>query len=296
MIHNHTFLRLKKSVKKILCLAIFAVIIFAGERAVYHVTGDFCLSNITYDLPNSSEWNITLTPTEKERIDSILNQRFYFIGKGNQTYTFESQDGKSVIKFFKFGHLKPSWFQQGINASQKKRLEKIFAGYMLAYERDRDNSGMIYIHFNRNHEFQRTITAFDWFGIAHEINLDQVVFVLQEKMIPTKTILVEALEKGDIETAKKRISQLFDLYIAEYHKGIYDRNHDVICNTGYIGNKAIRLDLGKIRMDERMKNHDIYIADLRKVAFDRIDKWMHKYYPQYENEIDDFMKKKLSIL
>ena len=281
--------------KKILQLFFIACLVYTLDRVYYHLTGDFRLANITYPLPYLKEWDVPpLTDTEKENLEGILNQQFSFLGKGNQSYAFESEDKKYVLKFFKFGHLKPSWFQTSTSEAQKKRLKKVFEGYQLASQKDRENCGLLFVHLNPTDFLNKKITVKDWLGFKHEINLDQVVFAIQKKLTPAKTILSEAFNQGNLEKAKLHIRQLFTLYLSEYAKGIYDRDHNVIYNIGYTDSQAMHIDLGKLRYNELMKKSPFYLKDLRKIALERIDKWVHKYYPQFEKEIREFLDAELS--
>ena len=82
-----------------LCLATFGVI-----RLYYNLTDDFRISNISYQMPSRSEYNFELSPAQKQIVDNALAQKYHYIGKGAQVYAFASEEGNTVIKFFKFKH------------------------------------------------------------------------------------------------------------------------------------------------------------------------------------------------
>jgi len=279
-----------KPLKIALYLSLAIAVFFLAERLYYHYTGDFRLANISYEntayQPQTSQ--PSLSKEDKLNLCPILNQSYTFLGKGNQSYAFVSQDGLYVLKFFKFGHIKRSWF---LNAkSQEKRFLKVFAGYQLAYDLDRENTGLLYIHVNKTQGLATVVSLKDKVGFTHAIDLDQVVFVLQKKMTPTNELFTQLLKSGNLTAVKKRISQLFSLYHSEYKKGIYDRDHNLMYNTGFTDNQALRLDVGKLRQDDQMKQPEVYKKDLQKVAFKRIHGWFKKYYPQNLEEITHFMQ------
>src|SRR5205085_10468413 len=95
-------IRLKKWI-----YALFAILIIFGlSRLYYRLTDDFRIANITYDLPFTPPWKVPhLTLDEYKNLEKILSQTFSYIGKGAQCYAFKSEDGKFVLKFFKFKHL-----------------------------------------------------------------------------------------------------------------------------------------------------------------------------------------------
>src|SRR5688572_10653905 len=88
----------------LIILAAFALI-----RGYYFLTDDFRIGNIIYPMDKREEWIFNESTDEEFKISQILNQEYTYIGKGAQCYAFGSQDGKYVLKFFKFKHLKPSY-------------------------------------------------------------------------------------------------------------------------------------------------------------------------------------------
>jgi hypothetical protein len=210
------------------------------------------------------------------------------------------------LKFFKFRHLKPSWssrwlsfipwvgrYEERHGESQSRKLDRIFFGYQLAYERDRENNALIFAHLRLTNHLKQAVDVLDRYGFKHEIQLDNVVFVLQERGEATREVISKLLDGGDVEKAKERFRQILDLYVLEYEKGIWDRDHNVMHNTGFVGEKPIRLDVGRLREDERFKNSDHFKKDLEKVSLSRIDRWLNAYYPSYRESIMNDIKVKL---
>jgi hypothetical protein len=71
------------------------------------------------------------------------------------------------------------------------------------------------------------------------------------------------------------------MYLAEYQRGIVDRDHNVVHNTGFVGMRPIRLDVGRLTLDDEIKNPVVYQKDLDNVIHKRILPWVKKNYPQY---------------
>jgi len=282
-----------------------ALLIFIGVRMYYQLTDDFRLANMTYEISHHPEWEIAELPViDQIKMQKILDQTFTYVGKGAQSYVFSSEDGQYVIKFFKFKHLKPSLFVDllppvypfaGYKKSQQvrkaRKLNGVFNGYHLSYEKHKEESGLFFIHLNKTTTLHKRVVVKDKLGLSHIIYLDSVVFLIQEKGETLSSVMNSLLKKGDIVQAKQRIRQVFDLYYAEYQKGIYDHDHAVMQNTGFTGTKPIHLDVGKMHSDPQIKEPARYKSDLL-IIYSKIDRWYKVNYPQYREELSADMHQK----
>lgn len=287
---------LSKHWKKFALASIIAgLAVFALARIYYHLTDDFRLSNITYEIAPRHEWTSESPKGEQKTfIDSLLAQKFYYIGKGAQSYAFGSTDGKYVLKFFKFKHLRPSFWldilppMAGLQEYRDKqyqrkerKLEGVFFGYRLAFKMHKQESGLLYIHLNTTVGLFPTVAVFDKAGWEHKIPLDDVVFIIQDHAETARSVIHNLLKAGDLEAANKKIDSIFDLYLSEYHKGIFDNDHGVMRNVGFVGEQPIHLDVGKLKRNESIKEPANYAVDLSLVG-NRMAGWLAK------NEPDDF--------
>ena len=298
----------KKILKRFLIFVCSLVVIFGFIELYMLFEDNFSQKNISYDAPVIQGWSPpVLKPQEEANLNSILHQKFTYIGKGHQSYAFVSEDNQYVLKFFKFTYLKPSWFinwlpplpfivqyRERLEKGKQKRLHRVFRGYRIAYENDKDNSGLIYIHLLKTHNLHTTVNVKDKFGIEHTVDLDPIVFVVQKKARMTREVLKDLLDHNDLETFKSRIRQIFNLYVAEYKQGIFDSDHNVMSNTGFVGDRAIRLDVGRLTYNEDIKNPAVYMKDLKKIAVKRIDKWLKVNYPMQYDELIQDVEAKLS--
>ncbi len=297
----------KKWLLWLIRLTIILVVGFFMVRGYFRLTDDFRISNMTYEIPHNPDWEIPpLSPEEQAQLDACLNQPYNYIGKGAQSYAFASEDGKYVIKFFKFKHLKPNWIVDALpdwgflkdyrnsNRERKNRLIiSVFSGYKLAYDEMRNESGIIYLHLNKSQHLKQNLVVYDKIGLKWEIDLDNIVFVIQEKAKTTRNVLSAAFEENNIALAEHRIEQIFDLYLFEYHKGIYDRDHGVLQNTGFVGDKPIHLDVGKLTKDDKMKLAEYYKPDLRVVA-GKFEYWIRENFPAEYPEMKLFLEKEMT--
>src|SRR5271163_4346243 len=84
------------------------------------------------------------------------------------------------------------------------------------------------------------------------------------------------------------MSSILEMYISEYKKGIFDHDHGVLHNTGFVGNRPFHLDVGKLNKDDRIQQPDIYKKDLEHIVW-KMDVWVKASYPHYYHEISDFL-------
>jgi len=279
-----------------------------GVRVYYRATDDFRLGNIQNPMPYHPEWEIPqLTSEEQKKLQNILSQKFSYIGKGSQTYAFASEDQQYVLKFFKFKHLRPSLlfgilpklpllgpYQEREILRKQRKLNSIFTGYKLAFDVDKEESGLIFIQLNPSQN-PLYVTVVDKIGVNRTIDLGSVPYVIQEKGETLRSVLNRLIQNGDMEAAKQRIGQLLDLYVLEYHKGIYDRDHGVMCNTGFIEGRPFHLDVGKMVAEERMKQPEYFQPDLILVA-NKIEQWTKTNHPNEAPEIKQYLESRLSTI
>lgn len=296
--------------KSILKISVFGALVAGGLWFYNFHTRDFRPSNIKMDLPHRAEWDIPPpNAVEKGTISQILSQNFSFLGKGNQVYAFESQDGQYVLKFFRFSHLKPgSWLSplstipfidryiQKQERIKHRKLERIFNAYHLAYSKDRDHSGLLYVQLNPENRINQLVRVYDKLGISYEIDLNQTVFVLQHKAIPLRIFISDLFAKNDLSNAKKYFRDVIDMYIREYQRGIFDHDHNIMYNIGINKDLPMRIDIGKIVYDPDYTKPEVYREDLHKVVFVRIDKWLKTHFPEYREEIVKDLDDKLNDL
>lgn len=267
-----------------------AIFVFIAARCYYEITDDFQISHITYQLPYHNEWEVTDAYTP-EVIDSILDQKMHYIGKGAQCYAFGTEDEQYVIKFIKFKHHKIEKFDKWkyvpfLNSTIEKRIAKhkrklnaAFEGYVLAYQQHRDDTGLIALHLNHKPQFKRSVTVTDKVGLERSINLDEVSFIIQKKAVVTKDVINASIAKGDWDEVENTFKQLFDLYQSEYQTGLYDRDRSIMKNTGFIDKQPIRIDAGKLTYNTSLQDPLVQYREFQEILT-RLKQWVNRYKPE----------------
>lgn len=277
------------------------LILYGFSRLYFQFTDDFRLSNISHTLPFTKKWEIPiLVPDEHKTLERLLSQTYTYAGKGSQSYVFMSDDHSTVLKFFKFKHLRPSALvtfipslpylkQWKAKEIQRKNvlLNRLFNGYHLAFTEHREQSALIFLHLNIGDSQLPHVQIIDKIGIRHAIDLNTVPFIVQKVVRTTRDLLSELLAEGNLSEAKIRIRQIIDLYREEYQQGMYDADPGLKTNTGFVGQKAVRIDLGKLTKNEKMRDPKVYRQDLKKVL-SKFMGWIQRIFsPEVYQELNE---------
>lgn len=241
-----------------------AALAFSYSKRSDCFSPDFIESDSTFYLDSPP------FPKEAER---ALSQPFHFLGSGNQAYAFVSEDQKYVLKLFKFHCLKDL-------PAKRDRLKQ---GLLVAKDHA-NSSGIIFVHFPPTPAGQVHLT--DKAGRKHDLLLDKLVFVIQEKARPLGSILKDHFNRGDTGGAKSKLAKLFTMFRENLEQGVYDQDHNVIANTGFVEERPMRIDFGKLTIDHSIDTEQ----ELKKIASERILPWTKRNFPQFEKEIAQFLE------
>lgn len=214
----------------------------------------------------------------------ILDQPFYFLGSGNQSYAFASEDGKWVLKLIKFHCLTThdpyqllprvgflAKIREERDLERKRKIDRVFHGFHIAYTFDRENCGLACYHLPGKDELHHETVVYDKAGKKHVLDLNRYVFALQKKAVTTG----ELLSQGDLQEAEDHLCSLFAMFKQEFEDGLYDGDHNVIHNTGFADGKPMRIDFGKLTLKDEV---DVK-AELKKIGEERIHPWLERHFP-----------------
>jgi hypothetical protein len=254
------------------------------ERFCHRQTEGFRLGHIASDLPYNPSWETSaLIETQ------LLEQPFHFLGSGGQCYAFLSEDGTTVIKFFKHHHMRPdSWIQK---EEKHKRLETLFTSCALADRALKEETGLIYTHLNPTSCFKKTLTLIDKIGVAHEIDLDHTTFVLQKRATLLYDTLLEAIDQHQMQKGKEIIDSLVHLLITRCKKGIADHDPHVKRNFAWLENRVIELDVGSFYPHPFLSDPAAYKPQIAH-ELRKLKSWLEVRCP----ELADFLSTKLEQL
>ena len=262
-------------------------------------TAGFTIPNIESHLDYNLDWEV-----KNGALPSIFEQSFSYFGAGGQCFVFLSEDGNYVLKLFKHHQrrlpllikslpLPHKWAvkREKQRTRRMKKLQRDYRSYKLAIEQLAEETGLLYVHLNESTNLQKSARIIDKLHIAHIIPLDHVGFVIQKKASLALPHLKELIDAQELSTAKKAIESICDLIVSRCKKGIYDEDAKIHRNFGFIDNKAILIDVGRLRPDPTRTDPKIQRADLIKIT-QRLDSYLQDLSPELSEHLHNYLEKK----
>jgi hypothetical protein len=268
----------------------------------FYLTANFCekktdgfsMALIHSDLTYDPKWEISALSRETDlELERIFSQKFHYLGCGGQSFAFVSEDNEYVIKFFKqknfrkpYSYLLTLPLPSILELSRLRKLDKAlfkmnrdFSSYKLAYEELREESGLIYIHLNKGTQLNSSLKVIDKIGIEHEIDLDQIEFVVQRRAEHLYPYINALMANGDLTGAKQSLHAVLEIIVSRCKKGIFDEDPRIHNNLGLIGSKAIFIDIGRFVRDPQRVLPSVYLNDLNLIIAKRFYSWLEDNHP-----------------
>lgn len=260
---------MRNRIGKLLCFAgLFGGIALLGKESYFWITDGFSISNITSTHEAKGEWEVaSLVGGEKREVELALEQEYFYLGKGHQAYAFESKDGKYVLKFLKFQPYRYNPIVEKFPLPQsldrmrstkllhkEEKRDALFRSWKVAFENLKEESGVLYIHINPTKNQHGKVTLYNKSGFPYLLSLDEHVFMVQRKADLVETHIQKHIANGAIDMAKNVIDQMVDLYLAEYDRGLAEKDRYLVRNTGMCDGKPMHIDTGRLCKDESLKD------------------------------------------
>jgi len=287
----------------------YLVIFIATERLCYLGTGGLRDEKILSKQPICTEPQ-SICEEKYTELQRILNQEFYYIGKGGCCYCFASKDDKYVIKFFKQHHLAENHFIKTValprflegwrkkhlitRDKQKahKRKDYLFTSIKIAETLMEKETGIVHVQLDRSNLFNQNLVFFDKIGVKHTINLRDTEFVIQKKATLIYTYLGDLIQNNQLDKARRAIDSLISNVEARCTKGIHDRDPHPTINFGYHDDEAIEIDLGSYSMNASLKNEND-----KKMEVTKILKLVQKKLKQFQwLELSDYVNQQIQTI
>lgn len=266
-------------------ISIFVVaLIFVSGRAYINFSDGFSLANVRSSMSYDPRWDVEAIADNE--VKKILSQPFSYLGKGCQSYVFESEDGNYVLKFFKFQHLRtdtiwcsiplPEFLAKKRDESIQRRLakkERLFKGSVVAYEQIPELTGVVYLHLNPTNHLNCSIEFKDKIGWLHSLPADKTVFILQRKAIPAANFFTKLEKEKSHDAAKSGFHSLLGIYHKSALSGIIDLDPATIQNLGFSNGEAQIIDIGQLSVQADAS------FDLSK-RIENVRSWVSKNTPE----------------
>lgn len=290
---------MRKYLFQLIALLVFLSVCYGLGRLYFQLTGGFTLSNISSNFAYQPDWEVRpLSEQENKQLDKALSQSYSYLGKGCQSYVFESQDGKYVIKFFKYQRFRiqpwityfpplPAMVQYRKEKEQKKwiKLDGFVKSWKLAFEHLKPETGLVYVHLNKTSHLNKNLIIYDKMGWKHELDLDHMEFCIQFKADMLCNRLKALKRENDLNGSKQLIDNLLALILSEYARGLADNDHALMQNTGVFDGKPIHIDVGQFVMTDLIKDPAYLNVELY-TKFYKFHLWLKENDPVLANYLD----------
>jgi hypothetical protein len=211
---------------------------------------------VVLDLPRE------LPRVAREENLSFLQQKFFYLGRGRQSFVFSSEDGNFVIKFLRYHkYQKPlsvRMFSSFLTKDQKQALlEKkerslrAQESYDIAFRTLKEETAVIFAHLTPTRHLCRQIEVYDGLNKKWTIELDNVLFIVQKKAVSLEKALREAFLAKEEKRVKSLIFSFLDGVLSRQKQGILNRDwRNALRNSGVIGDQVIEVDIGSFYRDD----------------------------------------------
>lgn len=294
---------MNKIISRFFLLSLFIAIAYGLGRLYFQMTGGFSIGHISSDFSFQPQWEVrSLLPFEELEVKKAIQQPYYYLGKGCQSYVFLSEDRHYVIKFFKYQRyrLQPwlAYFPPLSNVVKyrKEKLEKkwnklngFVTSWKVAFENLKPETGLVFVHLNKTDNLHQTMHLYDKMGKSHLIDLDQMEFCIQHRAEMLCDTLLEYKKMGNLEKAQGLIRRLLNLILSEYSRGLADNDHALMQNTGVVDGEPIHIDVGQFVINEKIKDPTFFHQELLTKTY-KFKIWLRENYPELGNYLEEQLK------
>lgn len=273
-------------------LLLFALATLMLARFTHHQTNGFRMSKINSNTFLEEEFEERPLAFEESE---ILKGKFTYFGRGLQSFAFLSEDEKYVLKIFNNRIQKKLKFFELLHLEtyakmMKSKLHKTYESYKIAYQELREETGILYLHLSPTYLLDRTVVLVDKLGIEHTIDLDNTGFLLQKRAILVYPQLEKLLGQGKIEVAKESLSNLLNLFVTKFQKGIADNDPLIRTNYGFIGTSPLQIDVGPFSKNIAMQNPNVYFPELLRITTS-LKHWLRERSPELSDYVETYLQR-----
>lgn len=244
-----------------------------------------------------------LSKEEEQEVLRAIDQPFTYFGCGGQSFVFFSQDGKYVLKLFKQSKFEaplyvkympiPWVFDRYCSKKlekKKQKLQRDFTSYKIAFDELKEETGLLYVHLNPTDHLKKILPIVDKLGIAHHLDVDHLDFVLQKKAETVYESIEHLAQDGMADEIREKIGAILHVMQTLSCKGFEDRDPNIRTNCGFLENKAIIIDVGKFKKNDRTKTFDLTLKEIEQVSAP-FRTWLETSYPSFLGVFDEELEK-----
>jgi len=236
-------------VKRIALTLLFSGSMVCLPSLIEQANGSFRLDKTAIQLPINPAWEAD--PPSAQLLD-VLSGPFTYLGRGMQSFVFESQDGKFVLKLFRRAPRIHPWrqfFRKNLLKRTDRRLprekmEQLLNACKLAYTEAADLTGLVYIHLNPTDGLSMQTHLINRMGRKIGVDLNQCRFAIQKKGLSVSKTFEAAIRAKDLAKCERLTRSFISLVEERSSRNIRNLDKKLGDNFGFIGEQAIEWDFG----------------------------------------------------
>ena len=272
------------------------------------LNGNFDVEELIKPSKKGSIWDTSIGKSFD--IDSLLKQKFHYLGKGHQAFAFVSEDGQYVLKLFKphYPHIEfwgesfnftyipfSKWLYKVVaKEAFEQRLKEDFTSYVNAYTTFKDESLVEYLHLAETSDLKEPLQLFDKINVLREFDANNTCFLIQKKVEPLQSTLQNLLKEGKMADVRGMLENILHLLVRRVDLGFYKPTHKFHANFGCIGLKPYQLDIGNL-----LTPKDLGLAEDTKTvelttSIKKLKMWLGDHIPSLNPEVDLIIQEKFT--
>jgi hypothetical protein len=236
---------------------------------------------------------------EEKDLQKILGQKFFYLGRGRQSFVFSSEDDRYVIKFLRYHkYQKPlttrmfSCITKGQKQAfleKKERALRAQESYDIALNRLSLETAVIFAHLTPTRHSYKQVVVYDGLDRAWTIDLDNVLFIVQKKASSLEKELKRSLLSKNEEKVHQLICSFLEGVFKRQKAGILNRDwRNALRNSGVIGDQVIEVDIGSFYRDDAVFSGDRFQEEMILFSLplkEFLKKEGPEYLPAFEGKI-----------
>ncbi len=235
--------------KRIVLALLFLGSMVCLPSLVEQANGSFRLEKTTIQLPINPAWEAD--PPTAQLLEA-MSHPFTYLGRGMQSFVFESHDGQYVLKLFRAAPKIHPWrqfFRKNLLKRTDRRLpgekmEQLLSACKLAYTEAADLTGLVYIHLNPTEGLAMQTHLINRMGRKIGVDLNQCRFAIQKKGVSVFKTFEAAIRAGDLSKCERLTQSFISLVEKRSARNIRNLDKKLGDNFGFIGEQAIEWDFG----------------------------------------------------
>jgi hypothetical protein len=269
------------------------------------LNGNFDTKDLLPPTPSHSIWDVSQEES-MANIQTVLKQKFTFLGKGHQAFAFVSEDGNYVLKLFKphYPHIETlgmslnftyipfakALYRLFAKEKYQTRIEEDLTSYVNALHKFKKESCLEYIHLAHTDHLHTQMQIFDKNGIIRKLDADSTCFLLQRKVTPLEDTLKKLLSENNIEQARLVTQKLIDLLSLRFSLGFYKPTHKFHANFGCVGLEPVQLDVGRLLSKEDLHLENSPWKPDMAISLKKLYIWMEGHVPALIPHVTDLLQ------